>query len=175
MVSIFELLERKSASRLLRHFLSNPTKTIHAQQLAKETGIHRKGLFDGLHALLEASLLEMEEVGRMKRYCLRRDNPAVKQLKVLFTMDSVMPLIGNLRNKGIEVYLYGSAARGEDTEKSDIDLLILGDAFQKRAAGELAKPEKLKPLFLTFVEYAALARKDKAFYERLEKDRIRLM
>jgi predicted nucleotidyltransferase len=175
MAPIFELLEKRSTSRLLRYFLSNPTKRIHAQQLAKETEFHRRGLFEGLHALLEAGIVELEEIGRAKQYHLRRDNSAVKQLKLLFTIDALLSLLENLRDKGVEVYLYGSAARGEDTEKSDIDILILGDATRKRVVGEIRKPEKIKPLFLTFVEYAALARKDKAFYERLEKDRIRLM
>lgn len=175
MVEIFRLLSKKSTSEVLRHFLLHPTKKTHAQKLGKDIKISRIGILESLHALLGAGILEAEDIGRVRRYSLRRDEPVVKQLKVLLTLESVMSLLEKLKGSGVEAYLYGSAARGEDIETSDVDLLLIGDRDRKEVLGKTGKSEKLKPLYFTFLEYASLARKDKAFYERVEKDRIRLI
>ena len=175
MIRISELLGKKSTIILLRYFLEHPTEVVHAEKLGKRIKLSRKAMFDGLHSLQEAGILDLDEIGRMKRYCLMRDTPVVRQLKILFTVDDIMPFLEGLRGSGVEVYLYGSAARGEDTEASDIDLLIIGGVDRKKALGAIRAEKRLKPIYLTFVEYSALARKDKAFYERVEKDRIRLI
>lgn len=175
MVRSIELLKRWNTSALLDYFLQHPTKKIHAGRLEKEVKIYKKGILDGLHELLKAGLLGMEEAGRTKQYSLNRSNPVVKQLKILFTLDKILPLLENMEGSGVEAYLYGSCARGEDTEESDIDLLLVGNLSRQEVLGKLGKMEKLKPIYLTFLEYSSLARKDKAFYERVEKDKIRLM
>lgn len=175
MVKIFELLSMKRTAKVLEYFLERPTTGIHAQKLLKELEMAKKSLLDGLHGLVEAGVLEVEEIGRTKRYSLVRENPAVKHLKILLTLDKAIPLIERLKDSGVEAYLYGSAARGEDSEKSDIDLLIVGDQPAREVIGKLGRMEKLKPVYFTHAEYSALARKDKPFYERIEKDRIRLM
>lgn len=175
MVRIFELLTGKSASRILRYFLEHPTREIHAGLLIKEVKMSRKAMFDGLSCLLSAGLLGMKEIGRTKQYHLARDHPLVKQLKTLLSLDAILPLLKGLEGCGVEVYLYGSAARGEDTEKSDIDLLLIGDMPREVALGKIRGGQRVKPVYLTFLEYSTLARKDRAFYERLEKDRKRLI
>jgi len=175
MVKIFRLLSKKSASALLRHFLEHPAKKAHAQQLEKEIKLSKMSILKGLHSLLDAGILEAEDIGRIRRYSLRRDEPIVKQLKILLTLEGVMPLLEKLKGSGVEIYLYGSAARGEDIETSDLDLLLIGDRDRKEVLGKIGRLEKLKPVYFTFLEYSSIARKDKAFYERVEKDRIRLM
>lgn len=175
MVKLFELLSMKKTSRVLKYFLEQPTKKIYAQQLGKELKMSKKSMLDGLHILTDAELLEREEIGRTKRYRLRRSNPIVRYLKILFTLDKIIPLLKKFKVGEVEIYLYGSAARGEDTEKSDIDLFLIGNMARKDALGKIGKMRKLKPIYFTYIEYSSLARKDKAFYERLERDKIRLI
>ncbi len=173
MVKIFELLSKKRTSKVIRYFLEHPTTKIHAQKLLKEIKISKKSILDGLHESVEAGILETEEIGRTKRYSLKRASPMAKHLKILHSIDEILPLLKGLEE--VEVYLYGSVARGEDTEKSDIDLLIIGEKPSREIIGKLGKMEKLKPVYFTYEEYSQLARKDKPFYERIEKDKIRLM
>ena len=127
MLKIFKLLSRKNTSTLLLYFLEHPTGKTYARQLRKEIQLSGVSILGGLRALLEAGILEVEEIGRVRRYELKRNEPVVKQLKVLLTINKVTPLLGKFRGSGVEVYLYGSAARGEDTEKSDIDIFIQGN------------------------------------------------
>jgi len=172
---IFTLLSRKNNSMLLDYFLKHPTLEIYPQQLGKELDISRKSMFDALRAALDSDLLEVKDIGRTRQYRLKRDNPLVKQLKILCTIGSLTPLLEKIKDSGTEVYLFGSAARGEDTEKSDIDLLLIGDQPKNDIIGKLSVKESIKPIYMTHIEYSGLARKDKPFYERMERDKIRLM
>ena len=175
MVHIFSLLSRKNNSALIEYFLDNPTIETYPQELEKKLKMSRQSMFKALEAALDARLIEVKEIGRTKQYMLRRNDPIVKQLKILSTIDSMQRVIVKLKDIRAEIYLFGSAARGEDTEKSDIDLLIISNAPKNEIIGKVAEKEKIKPLFFSYLEYSALARKDKPFYERVEKDRIRLI
>ncbi|MCX6768443.1 MAG: nucleotidyltransferase domain-containing protein [Candidatus Micrarchaeota archaeon] len=175
MVLTIELLKKGKTFELLKFFLEHPTQKFHAQQLVKSVNIYRNGILGGLHELTNAGILRSEEIGRVIQYSLIRENPIVKQLKILLALDKLMPALEKLKGSGVEAYLYGSCARGEDTEESDIDLLLIGNLGRAEVLGKLGRIEKLKPIYFTFLEYSSLARKDKAFYERVEKDRIRLM
>ncbi len=175
MVQIFELLGKKSTSIVLCYFLEHPSEETYAMQLGKKLKIARKSIFDALALLLKNQLIELKTIGRVKQYRLKRGNPLVRQLKILNTTADLLPMLKGIEGSGVEAYLYGSAARGEDTEKSDIDLLFIGERPKGGLLEKIEAEEKIKPLYLTFLEYSSLARKDKPFYERIEKDKIRLI
>ena len=175
MVHIFRLLSRKNNSVLLEYFLKNPTTLIYSSELEKKLKMSRQSMFHALEAVLDAGLLEVKMIGRIKQYTLAKNKPIVKQLKILLNLNYLAPLLGRISDSGVEVYLFGSAARGEDTEKSDIDLLFIGKHLEDEALKKIRDDEKIRPIFLTFLEYSSLARKDKPFYERIEKDKIRLI
>ncbi|MCX6279381.1 MAG: nucleotidyltransferase domain-containing protein [Bacteroidetes bacterium] len=51
--------------------------------------------------------------------------------------------VANLNNSGIEIYkayLFGSYARNQAKEDSDIDILLVSDAFDKDDDAVLSKP-----------------------------------
>lgn len=173
MAQIFELLSKKTINRVLLYFLDHSDEKIHAGKLRKKIKIAKKSMFDSLYELSKAEILEVEEIGRLKQYKLAKNKTIVKQLKIIYTVDRVMRFIKKLED--VEVYLYGSAARGEDNEKSDIDLLIVGNKKSKEIIGGIKNNEKIKPIYFTYLEYSSLARKDKAFYNRIERDKIRLI
>lgn len=173
MVQIFELLSKKSVSKVLFYFLDHPSNMIYAKQLEAKLSLAKKSILDALDDLFKEGFLTLNEIGRIKQYKLNSGLPIVKQLKILHNVDILETKIKELRDRELEVYLYGSCARGENNENSDIDILILGNK-QGNIAGSISN-EKIKPLQLTFLEYSNLARKDKPFYERIEKDKIRLI
>ena len=79
----------------------------------------------------------------------------------------------------IQIFLYGSAARGEDIENSDIDLLVIGKINKERLIPEIKKisnniGREIKIIIFNTLEWSQLVRKDAPFYERVEKDKIRL-
>jgi predicted nucleotidyltransferase len=177
-VPLIKLFGSKSTLQVLDYFLDNPTKNIHAAALIRVLRLSRKSVFDALKHLEKSGLILRVAIGRMVLYSLNRPAPVVKHLKIIRTIEWITPQLEHL-NGLVGVFLYGSAARGEDVEDSDIDLLVISSGEDpKQLIGKLHIEKlgnKLKPYIITSLEYARLAREDRAFYERVEADKIRLV
>ncbi len=176
MVDVFELMGSRSASRILVYFLEMPRGRFYLAQLIKNTGLSKNSAIKALKELEKTGILAREELGKTVLYGLERDNPVVKELKKLLAISVAATAMKDFAAAGCEAYLYGSAARGENDEKSDIDVLLICD----RKGGVVSrlssiKDERIKPLIMTQMDYAALSRKDKPLYERIEKDKVRLI
>jgi len=77
-----------------------------------------------------------------------------------------------------EVYLYGSVARGEIHEGSDIDLIVVGD-FKERIFERIGKILDLtdlpiEPLVYTEEEWETLLAEGNPFVNKILKEAIRL-
>ncbi len=176
MVEFFELLGNRSFLRVLAFFLENSSSKIHAAALQKKLGISKNSLLESLSKLSEAGLLKREEFGRAAFYSLNNSDALVRELKRLLAVCWLRELVRKAKLEGVEIYLYGSVARGEADEKSDFDLLaIISSPEKKRVVSAAFKHEKVSIVFFTPLEYSALARKDKAFYEAMEKDKVKLI
>lgn len=179
MVQIIELLGKKNVSKLLVFFLRHPTLQIHQHELKSRTKLAKVTLIKWLRFLIKQDILKFIKFGRTKVYSLNRENKIVKQLKML---DNILILsdIKNLTLKfNVKSYLYGSAARGEDVEDSDIDILIIGKIKKeniirgiKKISGKIKRQIKIE--VFSPLEWSQMAKKDPAFYERVEKDKIEL-
>jgi predicted nucleotidyltransferase len=171
--SIDLVLENRICWRILKFFLNNPTREFYEKEIQQKTRAARASVSKWLHALENLGFISVTKRGRLKLHRLNRENPLVKQLKVLNTMSWLVPKLEAFRDKG-ELYLYGSTSRGEDVEGSDMDILVIG---KDRAVVEKIKAidERIKVSFFTPLEWAKLAHEDPAFYERVEKDRMRLV
>lgn len=178
MVQLNELGNR-SLIKVLIFFLRNPTSKNSYSNIRKKIKIAKATLAKYLSFLLKNDLIKVEKVGLSKLYELNRENQIVKQFKIL---DNILTLneikvLGEKYN--VKIYLYGSAARGEDTEISDIDLLIIGRIDKEKIISSISNISKqtkreIKYIIFTPLEWSQLSRKDTAFYERVEKDKIRL-
>jgi len=171
--SIDFVFENRICWRILKFFLNNPTGEFYEKEVQRKTRVARASVSKWLHALENLGFISVTRRGRLKLHRLNRENPLVKQLKVLSTMSWLVPNLEAFRGQW-ELYLYGSASRGEDVEGSDIDVLVIG---KERAIIEKIRAidGRIKVSFFTPLEWAKVAREDPAFYERVEKDRIRLV
>ena len=178
MVQLIELGNR-SLLKVLEYFLKNPTTRISYTSLRKKIKIAKATLTKHLKFLLDNNFIKVERIGLNKLYELNRANQIIRQFKIL---DNLMNLneIKELEEKyDIEVYLYGSASRGEDTETSDIDLLIIGEIDKEKIISDINNMSKkikraIKFVIFSPLEWSKLSRNDPSFYERVEKDKIRL-
>ncbi len=157
---------------MLELFLARPSGRFSAADLQRATKLAKKTLFDCLSVLDAEGLLDHQQVGRAKIYSLKTQDVRVKELKKLRTIFYARKLAGSLTD--CSVFLYGSAAAGEDTEKSDVDLLVIG-AEKLRASPALNLPRNISVAFFTPLDYALLRRKDKAFYDRIEANKVRII
>jgi len=159
--------------QVLKFFLDNPSGEFYEREIQKKVTVARASARKWLHVLEQLGFISTTRRGRLKLHRLDRENPLVKQLKVLSAISWLLPKLKPLKGQG-EVYLYGSAARGEGLEDSDLDILTIG---RDRAIINRVKAidERIKVSFFTPLEWARMAREDPAFYERVERDKVRLV
>ncbi len=162
---------------LLTTFLDSPTTEFSTKEVKKETKTAKATLAKWLPYLVEKNFLQIKKIGKTKLYKLKRENVIIMYLKILMNLYRLQCLkkLGGIHN--CEIFLYGSAARGEDVEESDFDLLVIGD--KKKIVSDIKKyEEKIKKKFnIQFFnkqDWALMERRDKAFYERVEKDKIKI-
>lgn len=133
-----------------------------------------------LKRLSEIGFLLKEKKGKMNFYKLDRENSLVKHFKIIFTLDSF--LVREIKKiEGVEIFLYGSFARGENVEESDFDILLISVREKQtriistlRNIGE-KHGRNIRVVGFTRDEWIEMKKKDPAFYERVEKDKIRLV
>jgi len=100
------------------------------------------------------------------------DSSLVKGVKILLNIKRVDTYIFKRLSFVQVVGLYGSCAKGEDTEDSDIDLWIkVSNASEEKLAALTSKLNKaiknVKPLFLTDKKIEKAKKEDPLFYNSL--------
>ncbi len=174
--------ERDTALKILLSFFDSPTEELYERQVAGKAKLSPAAVNKYIRTLAEEGFLKLSKRGNMSFYSLERENPVVKRLKTAYSLSR--PVAGSLagiaRKLGIRIYVYGSVARGEDTEESDWDILAIGDAKLSEIEGELNKVRKqfngrLRLMAFSTSEWIKMEKNDRAFYERVEKDKIGLM
>lgn len=165
--------------KIILFFLNNPTGKFSQTELRKSIKLAKATATKWLKYLEDCNLIIVEKVGLIKLYRLNREITVIKHLKILYNL-SIIAEIREIASKlDCRAYLYGSAARGEDVEKSDIDILLIGKANKGQIIQEvnrIASPIKrqIKIELFSEMEWSQMARKDPAFYERAEKDKIEI-
>ena len=93
-------------------------------------------------------------------------------------LEEVKNFAGELKEKfGCKVYLYGSFARGEIHEGSDIDLMIIGD-FKERFFERIGKILEMtdlpiEPLVYSIKEFEGM-RQENSFIKEVMREAVRL-
>ena len=85
-----------------------------------------------LEKLAEAGLVKISMYGNRKAYQANRQSPIFQELRglIMKTVGLIEPLRAALQPFRSEIdaaFVYGSIAKGKDTAKSDIDIMILGN------------------------------------------------
>jgi len=177
MVQLSEL--NKSGLLVLGFFLDNPTSEFSYTEIRGRTKLAKATLSESLKFLVKIGFLESRRIGVTKLYKLKKDSQIIKQFKILHNLMRLSALKGVGERNECEIFLYGSAARGEDTEKSDIDLLVIGKVEKEKLKEDIVRNlrklrKETKIQFFSQIEWAGMERKDKAFYERIEKDKKKI-
>ncbi len=172
MVQIFELFGKGASMKIIEFFLDNPTAEFYEKQVKEKARLSKGSVNLYLKKLEKSGFLIKSRKGQMSIYRLNSSNLIVKQLKILKNVDRLHSSLKGFT--GVQVFLFGSCARGENTEKSDIDILVIG-----KNRDDIAKikkfDDKIKISFYTPIEWSLLYRKDKAFFGAVERDKIRLV
>lgn len=182
MIESLNLLCSREGLKLLNLFLYDPDLEVNLTEAESKTKLSRNTVKKYLLVYQKEGILKSNKKGGIIFYSIAWSNPVVKQLKIFRNVTSLYNIIKKYNNLNLEIYLFGSAARGENTKNSDIDLLIItSGAVNNITITDIVDTIKDKldievnPVIRSPDEYASLYDKDRAFYEGLERDKIRLI
>jgi predicted nucleotidyltransferase len=137
-LAIERLITSRARLKILSLFLLTPASEFHIREVARRTQLNLNSVRRELDNLEAADLLRSRKQGSLKLYSANRENPIYEELKRIFLKtvgmgkvikDSLAPL-GKIET----AFIYGSFSTGDEKPGSDIDLFIVGEIEQAKAA-----------------------------------------
>ncbi len=118
----------KSTFEVARIIFQNPSKIFHIRELERETKLSTTAISSAVAILSHYNIIKVESDRVTKKVT---PSNAFTDYKLIFNLYCLtrLGLIGLLKTSFYPeaIVLFGSYARGEDNENSDIDLLIISD------------------------------------------------
>ena len=129
--ALAEALWPAARRRVLGLLLPHPEREWHLREIARRTGISPSAVQREVLSLVGAGILERRLESRRAYYRPNASCPIFPELRQISL--KTVGLVDLLREAllglpGVQVaFVYGSLARGEETARSDVDLLVVGD------------------------------------------------
>ena len=156
-------------SRVLGIIFGQPDQEFQLTEIISKANSGRGAVQRELEKLTEVGIVAKAAYGNRKLYHANRDSPVFNELHqlVLKTVGIVDPLREALtpyRQFITSAFVYGSIAKGKDTAKSDIDVMIIGGLVYSEVFAALQQAEKHlgRPVNLNLMSISDWGRKVKA-------------
>lgn len=153
-------------------FLGNyPERNFFSKEIAEKLNISLGGTHNALKYLAKEKIIEQEQKGNMKFYCINEKNPLVKQFKITAVIEELSSLTKKIKDDSIDIILFGSASRGEQTADSDIDLFILthNPEVIKLKIVKIKNKLIINPIVKTPNQWGELEIKEPEFYNEVKQ------
>jgi predicted nucleotidyltransferase len=134
-LSLSDALFSKVQGRVLGVLFGNPDRSFYANELFRLAGSGTGAGVRELSKLSASGLVTENKIGNQKHYQANRGTPIFDELRgiVLKTFGMADVLRQGLlpvADKISIAFIYGSIAKGSDTAKSDIDVMVIGDHIE---------------------------------------------
>ena len=145
-MDMFRITKSKLREELLTLYFTNPNKKYYLRELERILNFSVGNIRRELIKLESTGLFLSENKGSLVYYYLNKSYPLFKELKsIIFKTSGAPKMLHNIleKFKGIsQAFIYGSFAKGEEREDSDIDLLIIGKVDEDKLIEEIGKLER---------------------------------
>jgi predicted nucleotidyltransferase len=139
------LFTSKVRIELLSTFFLHDERDFYVRQLERITGEDYKNITLELRNLESIGLLHSRKEGNLKYYSLNKEFLLYEEVKsIIAKTRGVAPTLKKAlsEQKDIEfAFIYGSLAAGQNTAKSDIDLMVIGKIPLEHLLTILREPE----------------------------------
>jgi len=144
---VIKALFPKTKRSLLALMFLHPDERYYIRQIEKLTGVSQGALQRELKSMVEMGILRAEKSGHQTFYSVNKLNPIYKELhSIVFKTFGVVDVLKNAlkrHKKKIDLaFIYGSVAKGEDTARSDIDIIVVGTETFGNISVALSKHEE---------------------------------
>jgi predicted nucleotidyltransferase len=159
-ISLSNALFSKVQQRVLALIFGQPERSFYTSEIKRNVNSGTGAVERELSRLRRSGLVSIERIGNQKHYRANRQSPIFAELHslVIKTVALTEPLRKSLEpysDKIKAAFVYGSVAKGMDTARSDIDLMVIGDelSYSELYAAlqnvENALARKVSPTFLS--------------------------
>lgn len=135
--------------RVLGLLFGQPDRTYQSAELIRLANSGDGAVHRVLTRLAQSGLVSVTRIGNQKHYRANRESPIFEELHglILKTVGLSGPLVAALTPFAPRItaaFVYGSLARGSDTARSDVDLMIIGNELNYAEVYEaLQRAEKV--------------------------------
>ena len=163
--------------KILEYFLMNPTKKTYLKELAKILDISPRSVKIYCDIFVKDKMINKEIKGNLHLFSTNNENFKVRELKKAFFINLLGELnIQNIADESTSIAIYGSHASGKFDEKSDIDLLVIGDDKQinkdliVKIMNEINKEIQLN--VIPMIKWEKMKKENDAFVRNIIKNHI---
>ncbi len=128
---MYNLFGSKTRTKLITKLLMEPDRPFYIRELSRETNTPYSMVYKEIQNLEQLGLIKSEKKGKITLLHVNKELPYYRDLRnlIIKTTGISYTILNQLEDLGNIEYLlvFGSVASGEDTQESDIDLLIIGE------------------------------------------------
>jgi len=143
---IDKLFGSRTRVLILSKLVMNANRGLYIRQLSRELGLTFSVVYKELENLKDLGLVTEERKGRLRLFTINKDSVIYDELRRLLLKTTALgeQLKSSLPElkKAKYALIYGSVARGEELETSDIDLLVIGDIAEEKLIAGVRKVEE---------------------------------
>lgn len=178
LISLSNALFSKVQQRVLALIFGHSERSFYASEIVQSVRSGTGAVQRELARLKSSGLVSVERIGNQKHYRANRESPIFAELKslVLKTIALAEPLkevLEPLSGRIEAAFVYGSVAKGTDTARSDIDLMVIGNDLDysglysalQDAEGKLLR--KVNPTFLSSADWKRKAAEKGSFISKI--------
>lgn len=173
-----EALFTKTQRRVLGLLFGNPDRSFYANEIVRYAGAGIGAVQRELQRLESAQLVTVSRIGNQKHYQANRSAPIFEELrgialKTFGVADHLRAALRPLAKRIRAAFIYGSLAKGGDTARSDIDLMVVSDELSfPEVIQALAKAEReigrsINPSVHTFADWRRKSVEEGGFLQRV--------
>ena len=117
--------------KILEYFLKYPTEQTYLKEMAKKLQISPRSVKIYCDLFEKEGIIKREIKGNMHIFTTNNDNFRVREMKRAYFINLLAEMnIQNISEECASIAIYGSYASGNYDEKSDVDILIIGEENQ---------------------------------------------
>jgi predicted nucleotidyltransferase len=179
-VGLSDALFSKVQQRVLALIFGHPERSFYTSEIMRNVHSGVGAVERELSKLERSGLVSVERIGNQKHYRANHAAPIFEELRGLVekTVGLAEPIKKSFQPYADRIksaFVYGSVARGADTARSDIDLIVIGndlnysDLYTAAQNVTTTLGRKLNPLFLSESDWHRKASESGSVFNKISR------